>query len=188
MGKPLKIHLPDAGNAGEEITLIFDYSTTPDCTALQWLTPKQTCGGKYPYLFSQCWSVHARSLFPCQDSPGIKAKYRARISVADPLVALMSANLQTDKTENVNGMKVYYFIQHVPVSAYLVAIAAGALESRTIGPRSRVWSEPEMVEAAANEFIETEDFIKTGEKLLGDYVWGQYDLLVGVLKMTFRIP
>jgi len=134
------------------------------------------------------WSVHARSLFPCQDSPGIKAKYRARISVADPLVALMSANLQTEKTENVNGMKVYYFIQHVPVSAYLVAIAAGALESRTIGPRSRVWSEPEMVEAAANEFIETEDFIKTGEKLLGDYVWGQYDLLVGVLKMTFRIP
>ena len=35
-----------------------------------------------------------------------------------------------------------------------------------------------MIEAAAYEFAETEDYIKTGEELLGPYVWGQYDLLV----------
>ena len=32
--------------------------------------------------------------------------------------------------------------------------------------------------AAAYEFSETEEFIKTGEELLGPYVWGNYDLLV----------
>ena len=61
---------------------------------------------------------------------------------------------------------------------FKVAIAGGALESRVIGPRTRVWCEAEMVEAAAYEFAETEDYIKTGEELLGPYVWGQYDLLV----------
>lgn len=30
------------------------YETSPDATALQWLTAEQTAGGVHPYLFSQC--------------------------------------------------------------------------------------------------------------------------------------
>ena len=62
--------------------------------------------------------------------------------------------------------------------SYLIAIAAGNLEGREIGPRSTVWSEPEVVDAAAYEFDGTELFIKTGEELLTPYEWGRYDLLV----------
>lgn len=50
----------------------------------------------------------------------------------------------------------------VPIPSYLIALAVGALEARELGPRSRVWSEPSMVEAGAYEFAETEDFIKAG--------------------------
>ena len=46
------------------------------------------------------------------------------------------------------------------MSTYLVAIASGALTSREIGPRSRVWCEKEMIDASAYEFAETEDYIK----------------------------
>ena len=46
------------------------------------------------------------------------------------------------------------------------------------GPRSTVWCEPEMVDAAAWEFPDTEKFVETGENLLTPYVWGRYDLLV----------
>ena len=69
---------------------------------------------------------------------------------------------------------------------------------RTIGPRSKVWSEKAMVEDAAFEFAEvfqqtfhcawdffqyfcssqTEKMISTAEQIVGPYVWGVYDLLV----------
>ncbi len=49
---------------------------------------------------------------------------------------------------------------------------------REIGPRSKVWSEKEMVDAAAYEFGETEKQLVTAEALLGPYVWGVYDLLI----------
>ena len=42
----------------------------------------------------------------------------------------------------------------VRTSAYLIAIAVGQLDSRRVGPRSHVWSEPNMVEAVAYEFAE----------------------------------
>ena len=45
--------------------------------------------------------------------------------------------------ETKNGNKVYRFLQKVPIQSYLIAIAAGRLESRKIGPRSHVWSEKE---------------------------------------------
>ena len=161
LGNPLIITFPNALEGA--VTIDIRYHTTEKCSALQWLTKEQTCGGKHPYLFSQCQAIHARSLFPCQDSPGIKVKYTAVVNVAAPLVALMSANLLHDKTVRGERVNTFHFSQHVPMSTYLVAIAAGALESREIGPRSRVWSEVEMVDKAAFEFAETEDFIKTGE-------------------------
>ena len=55
------------------------------------------------------------------------------------------------------------------MSTYLVAIASGALTSREIGPRSRVWCEKEMIDASAYEFAETEDYIKASvENLIFD--------------------
>ena len=50
LGVPLII-LPGE-NKGTEICI--KYNTTEKCSALQWLTKEQTCGGKHPYLFSQC--------------------------------------------------------------------------------------------------------------------------------------
>lgn len=59
----------------------------------------------------------------------------------------------------------YAFRQRQPVPAYLLALAVGRLESRTVGPRSRIWAEPSVVEAAAWEFAETESFLAAGAAL-----------------------
>ncbi|EGC29991.1 leukotriene A4 hydrolase [Dictyostelium purpureum] len=176
-GKPLIISIPESlRSTGKEFSVRVYYNTTAESNALQWLNKEQTAGKEHPYLFSQCQAIHARSLVPCQDSPSNKVKYQAEITVAKPLTALMSA-LSTGKTETADN-SIYSFTQEIPIPTYLIAIVVGNLESREIGPRSKVWSEPSMVEAAAYEFANTERFIATGEDLLTPYVWGRYDILL----------
>jgi aminopeptidase N len=49
---------------------------------------------------------------------------------------------------------------------------------RATGPRTGVYAESSIVDAAAREFSETEQMIQVSEKLFGPYRWGRYDLLI----------
>lgn len=178
-GSALTITLPFELLRGQQAVVEVSYETSPVASALQWLTAEQTAGKKHPYLFSQCQAIHCRSMVPCQDTPSVKNTYSARVSVPKELVALMSANRDGELPDDLDASrKIYCFQQTVPIPSYLIALVVGCLECRVIGPRSRVWSEKEMVDAAACEFTETETMLKTAENLVGAYVWGQYDLLV----------
>ncbi|KAF9586325.1 Leukotriene A-4 hydrolase [Lunasporangiospora selenospora] len=174
-GSALTIELPKPLAKDEKTTIVIDYTTTKDCTAIQWLEPEQTAGKKHPYLFTQCQAIHARSLLPCQDSPSVKLTYSANITT--PLRAVMSA-VPVGEEKHANGTTTYKFEQKTTMPSYLIALAVGNLEGREIGPRSTVWTEPEVIEAAAWEFVDTENFVRTGEELLTPYDWGRYDLLV----------
>jgi leukotriene-A4 hydrolase len=71
------------------ISILIYYSTSnTKCTALQWLTKEQTADRQYPYMFSQCQAIHARSLYPCQDTPGVKSTYSAKITCPKPLTVV----------------------------------------------------------------------------------------------------
>ncbi|XP_020782001.1 leukotriene A-4 hydrolase isoform X1 [Boleophthalmus pectinirostris] len=178
-GTPLEIRLPFDISRGQHVIVEVAYETSPSATALQWLTPEQTAGKMYPYLFSQCQAHHCRSMVPCQDSPSVKHTYYAQVSVPKDLVALMSAVHDGHEMDPQDSERIVYrFRQPVPMPSYLIAIVVGALESREIGPRSRVWSEKEYVDKAASEFSETEKMLQIAEQLAGPYVWGQYDVLV----------
>ncbi|KAL2912780.1 Leucyl aminopeptidase yscIV [Polyrhizophydium stewartii] len=166
-GSPLTVRFGRVAAAGEELVVRIAYSTTAKCTAVQWLEPAQTVGKKHPYLFSQC-----------QDTPGVKHTYSAEITVSEQLRALMSAVPAGEAPGAASGTKLFKFEQKIAIPSYLIAIAVGNIHGKRVGPRSTVWSEPEVVEAAAWEFADTETFIKTGEDLLTPYVWGVYDLLL----------
>merc|ERR1712168_386290 len=173
-GAPLVLEIP-ASNRNSAFVVVIEYSTTPACSALQWLEPQLTAGKKKPYLFSQCQAIHARSLVPVQDTPAVKITYEARVKAPRDLVVLMSAVRDESSCDCTDGA---CFKQDVPIPSYLLAIVVGDLVSRNIGPRSHVWSEPALIEASAFEFSETEQFIATAEDIVGPYVWGRYDLLV----------
>ncbi|XP_051156422.1 leukotriene A-4 hydrolase isoform X3 [Leptopilina boulardi] len=179
-GSKLNIKLPTESECEDGKTrykIKIEYETSSKATALQWLDPKQTSGKKYPYLFSQCQAIHARSMIPCQDTPSIKSTYSAEITTPNWATTLMSA--LHDGVENVgNDMKLSKFHQPVPIPSYLIAIAVGDLVSKKVGPRSSVWSERELIEQSAFEFSETDTMLRTAEEICGPYVWGVYDLLV----------
>lgn len=107
----------------------INYETSPKAAALLWLTPEQTLGKQHPYLFSQCQAIAARSLLPCQDTPAVKFTYRAVVKHPAELTALLSAI----RISSENGTTEYE--QTVPIPSYLLAIAVGAIVSRTVGPQ-----------------------------------------------------
>ncbi|HEV2448165.1 MAG TPA: M1 family metallopeptidase, partial [Candidatus Sulfopaludibacter sp.] len=161
LGAPLRIEEP-AGN-----WVRIHYATSPGASGLQWLDPPQTAGKRRPFLYTQSQAIHARSWIPLQDSPGVRITFDAAIRTPAGLCAVMGAGRQAGR---------FHMEQSVP--SYLIALAAGDLVFRELGPRSGVYAEPEVVDAAAAEFADTEAMMAAVEEMFGPYRWGRYDLLV----------
>lgn len=77
-----------------------------------------------------------------QDTPLVKSTYDAIIHVPAPLRALMSAVAQpsgaTGESARGPGFNSWRFRQAVPIPSYLVALAVGELEGKSIGPNTTV--------------------------------------------------
>ncbi|KAJ8557113.1 hypothetical protein K7X08_002738 [Anisodus acutangulus] len=168
--------------------------TSPSSSALQWLSPPQTFNKTHPFVYTHCQPIHARSIFPCQDTPAARVKYAAKLNIPRQLSAVMAARhverrapLQSE-TQGVcedsvwcgDDRVVEEFVMEQPIPPYLFAFAVGELGSREVRPRTRVYAEavPEVLDAAAKEFAGMEEIMQVGERLFGPYEWERFDLLV----------
>jgi aminopeptidase N len=170
LGSALHVAMP-AGAARVRI----EYSSSPEASGLQWLEPAQTAGKRHPFVYSQAQALHARSFVPLQDTPRIRATYSATLHVPPGIVAVMAAE---GDAANRRGETVFRFRMPQPIPSYLLALAAGDLEFRATGPRTGVWAEPSVLQAAAWEFGDAEAMLEQTERLYGPYRWGRYDVLV----------
>jgi len=163
IGQPLSIPVTSSTQQ-----VMVSYTTSPDAAAFLWVE------GDSPFLFTQSQAILARSWVPCQDSPGVRFTYEAQVQVPSNLMAMMSATNPTEKSAN----GVYHFAMKQPIPSYLLAMAVGDVEFRSVGEHTGVYATPDLIEAAAYEFAEMEDMLEAAEELYGKYAWERYDLLV----------
>ncbi|KAJ5492408.1 leukotriene a4 hydrolase [Penicillium expansum] len=124
-GRPLYVYLDRRYVSGESLQLRIEFETTTESTGLQWFSPSQTDDKIHPYMFSQCEPVHARAIFPCQDTPSIKTTFQIGVSSPLPVVASGTPehSLLFPPVENNPKIKHYAFKQDIPISNYLFAVA-----------------------------------------------------------------
>ncbi|HSD85888.1 MAG TPA: M1 family aminopeptidase, partial [Kofleriaceae bacterium] len=171
LGQRLEIRIPEATP-----TIRIAYRTSPEASALQWLAPAQTKGGKQPFLFSQCQAIHARSIIPMQDTPRLRVRYSAELVIPRELQLVMAA-ADRGRRDDDASTATHRFEMPQPIPPYLFAFAVGDLASRELSPRCRVWAEPAVVDAAAYEFADVEAMIGAAESLFGPYDWERFDIL-----------
>ncbi|XP_072522300.1 aminopeptidase B isoform X1 [Salminus brasiliensis] len=172
-GSTLVVKFPCFWESGDRFQLSIQYAAH-EGPGVCWLDQEQTAGKRKPYVFTQGQAVLNRSFFPCFDTPAVKSTYSAAVKVPEGFTAVMSAT----KWEHRKADNTFLFSMEQPIPAYLVALAVGDLVSAEVGPRSRVWTEPCLLEAAKKEYDGViEQFLLVGEKLFGPYVWGRYDVL-----------
>ena len=163
IGQPLSVPV---NGASKRISI--RYASSPSAGALLWVE------GAQPFLFTQSQAILARTWIPCQDSPGIRFTYEAHVDVPVGTMALMSATNPT--VQSADGH--YDFRMDQPIPSYLLALAVGNVEFRSVGPHTGVYAVPELIDAAEYEFGEMEALLVAAENLYGKYAWERYDLLV----------
>ncbi|TGZ54738.1 Uncharacterized protein DBV15_11738 [Temnothorax longispinosus] len=137
-GSPFYIELPQLQtvdttyNSNFECKIQIKYETSPNSSALYWLTPTQTADGLYSFLFSNKL-IYARAWFPSQDTPSVKSIHILLRFLYQKIRVLMSALLEN--TFKGQQLDIYEFRQMTPISSYAV-IAMDSLEKKNlfIGP------------------------------------------------------
>ena len=191
-GQALSIPLNENIKRGDIFSVQVSYVTSPKACAIQWCPPEQTGGKKYPFMFTQSQAIHARSMIPCQDTPGAKMTWEALVQVPKGLRALMSAlGNGDDPVQEDDKTSTFKFRQPQATSSYLVSLAVGDLHFRSCSSRCGVWAEESVVDKAKYEFGEVEEMVTAGEKICGPYRWGRYDVRVvsvyGTLSLSLSL-
>ena len=169
LGRPLSVKITE-----ETEYINIYYQTTEETEAIDWLPAELTSGKKFPFMYTQGQAILTRSWIPLQDTPLNRITYSADVKVPSQLLAVMSASNPT----KANNEGKYHFEMEQRIPAYLIAIAVGNITYTPLGKNSGVYSEPELAQQCAYEFVDLPKMIRAAESLYGAYRWEQFDMII----------
>ena len=155
----------------------ISYETSATGHAFSWLSAEQTAGKILPYMFTQCEDINCRSVAPLQDTPSNRITYSANITAPAEFVVKMSAN-ETGLIKVNDKVHLSTFHCAIPIPSYLIAMAVGDLEYRSLGARVGVITEPSQMDKVANELSDMGMLLDAVEEYMGPYIWGNYTIIV----------
>ncbi|KAH6819906.1 peptidase M1 family protein [Perilla frutescens var. hirtella] len=100
------------------------------------MSPPQTFNKSYPFVYTQCQAIHARSIFPCQDTSAARIKFAAKLNIPRYISVVMAAK-HLDRRHHVagechgacddspwcaEGRVVEEFVMEQPIPPYLFGI------------------------------------------------------------------
>jgi aminopeptidase N len=172
LGSALVIELPPSKKPTELIKI--DYETTEDASGLEWLDRRNSIGLTRPVLYTRSEGIGARSWIPLQDTPQVRMTYAVRLHAPPELKAVMSG----ESDLSIKGRGEYLFTMSKPAPAWSIALAVGDFKYKETGPRSGVYADKTMIDAAAKSFAGTETMLQAEEKMFGSYPWSRFDVVV----------
>ncbi|MFQ5710093.1 MAG: M1 family metallopeptidase, partial [bacterium] len=105
-------------------TLAIDFSNDYNTRSVGLYRMEQDGVG---YLFTQFEAVDAREAFPCWDEPNFKIPFQITIEIPEGQEAITNTPVASQTASN--GTKTLVYHKTRPLPSYLLAIAAGPLES-----------------------------------------------------------
>lgn len=181
LGDAIEVMIPTLENvtmkADDVIMIKMWYITNENTTAISWMTPSQTACGQLPYLFTQCEDIACRSVAPMQDTPANRITYSAQVVVRNAYNVHMSANSTGMRFWNLTHTA-YSFENTIPMPSYLIAIAVGYLDVRSLDARTSVITEHCKIDEVASVLDTVPDLLNRMEAYITPYIWGTYSILV----------
>ena len=151
MGQMLEIQLPEEVKQDSEFDIKVTYKSTNESKVFNWIDKDKTNGKQKGMMFTQCQPIACRGLAPMQDTPVYKTTYTAHVAVEPGYVVKMSA-IGDDHSvgQDASGRPIYAFAQNTLITTYMIAIVVGDLETKKVGERVNVITEPGMMNEVSN--------------------------------------
>src|SRR5208282_5563242 len=173
----LRIALPRALGAGEEIEIAIDYAGQPR-RGLYFVGPDPEYPNKPRQAWTQGEDEDSRYWFPCYDYPNNRTTSEIVATVPEQFTAISNGALVGTSADGAAKTRTFHWRHDVPHSAYLITLAAGEftlIEERAGSVPVTYYVAPGREDDARRAFGNTPKMIQFFERAIGvPYPYAKY--------------
>ncbi|TWU34129.1 Aminopeptidase N [Novipirellula aureliae] len=173
----LEIAFAEPLPVGKEFRVEIEYSAQPT-QGLYFRTADMGYPEADTHIWTQGETHEARHWFPCFDYPNERSSTEIICHVPSEMTVLSNGRRMGETTDD-SGLKAVRWLQKKPHANYLICLVAGKfekLEKRHRDLELGFYTQPTLIEHAANSFLDTPDIMAFFESDIGmPFPWAKYD-------------